>query len=156
MLIAIQGLTYLRLHPSVVLWTVVLAVVSLYFGLTGSVLDTPQTSLFKSMSCGLSSYLVLLSGINNMRILQASTMLIGLFGTFFTLSELNILLILPRIAYQDSMFAQGDLGAGFCNGPAGLTFPGINSLPFLFPFLIAALVVHGSPLMGDRFQEYGF
>jgi O-Antigen ligase len=157
-LIAIQGLTHLRLHSTVVLWTVVLAVVSLFFGLRGLFLNTPGAS--QSIQVYVLwplVYLVLLSGINNIRILQGlektlvfSTVFIGVFGIFFSLSELNIL---PRIPYQESMFAEGDLGAGFSDGSAGLIFPGINSLPFLFPFLIAALVVHGSPRMGTSISR---
>ena len=153
MLIAIQGLTHLRLHPTVVLWTVILAVVSLFFGLRGLFLNPPGAD--KSIQVYVLwplVYLVLLSGINNMRILRGlektlvfSTVFIGLFGIFLSLSVLNIL---PRIPFQDSIFAEGDVGAAFNDGRAGLTFPGINSLPFLFPFLIAALVVQGSQRRG--------
>src|ERR1700676_3099315 len=127
MLIAIQGLTHLRLHPTVVLWTVILAVVSLFFGLRGLFLNTPGAgqSIQVYVLWPL-VYLVLLSGIDNMRILQGlertlafSAVFIGLFGIFFSLSELNIL---PRIPYQDSMFAEGDLSAAFYDGNAGLSF----------------------------------
>jgi O-antigen ligase len=152
-LIGIQGLTHLRLHPTVVLWTAVLAVVSLVFGLRGLFLGTPGAS--KSIQVYVLwpiVYLVLLSGVRSTRVLHGlertlvfSSVFIGLFGTFFSLSELNIL---PQMPYQDSIFASDDLRAGFNDGGAGLSFPGINSLAFLFPFLIAASVVYGAPRIG--------
>lgn len=149
MFVTVQGATYIHLHPKVVIWTLALAAVSLFFCLRGMLLGTPGA--VKSIPVYVVwplVYLILLSGINCMRILQGlektlvfATVFIALFGVYYSLSLLNIVVQIP---HQDSLFSMDDLGAGLPEGHVELRFPGLNSLPFLVPFLIAAVVSRSS------------
>jgi hypothetical protein len=149
--VAVRGLTCFRLdlHPKVVIWTLALANVSLLFGFRGMFLGTPGA--LKGIQVYVMwplVYLVLLGGIHSMRTLHAlertlifSSAFIFLFGAAYSLSQLNIL---PEIPYLDSLISPDDLGSGVYDGYAGLAFPGLNSLPFLVPFLMATVVVRWS------------
>ena len=146
-IVAVRGLTCLRLdlHPKVIMWTWALAVVGLFFGLRGMFLGTPgAVKCVQVYVMWPLIYVILLGGIDRMQTLQGlektlifSTVFIGLFGAVYSLSQLNIL---SEIPYLDSLVAPDDLGSGIFDGYARLAFPGLNSLPFLVPFLMAAVV----------------
>jgi hypothetical protein len=146
-----QALTRLHLHPKVVMWTLALAAVSLFFSLRGLLLGAPGAgTCIQVYAMWPLVYLVLLSGINNVRIFRGlqqtlvfSTAFIALFGVSFFLSQLNIV---PHIPHIESIFTTEELdstlylGVSFSEGHVELTYPGLLSLPFLVPFLMAAVV----------------
>jgi hypothetical protein len=150
-----QALTRLHLHPKVVMWTLALAAVSLFFGLRGLFLGAPGAG--KSIQVYAMwplVYLVLLSGINNVRIFRGlqqtlvfSATFIALFGISFFLSQLDIV---PQIPHLDLLFSRDELdsglflSSGFSDGHVELSFPGLSSYPFLVPFLMAAAVCRPS------------
>jgi len=149
--VAVRALTRFRLdlRPKVVIWTLALANVSLLFGIRGVFLGTPgAVKGIQVYFVWPLVYLVLLGGIHNMRALRAlektmvfSSAFIFFFGAAYSLSQLNIL---PEIPHLDSLMSLDDLSSGIYDGYAGLAFPGLNSLPFLVPFLIATVVARWS------------
>lgn len=158
--VAVRGLTCFRLdlHPTVVIWTLALASVSLFFGFRGMFLGTPGA--LKGIQVYFVwplVYLVLLGGIHSMRTLHAlektlifSCAFIFLLGAVYSLSQLNIL---PEIPYLDSLISPDDLSNGVYDGYAGLAFPGLNSLPFLVPFLMTTVVIRWSQSGGKAVSK---
>ncbi|HVS88647.1 MAG TPA: hypothetical protein VHF01_10565 [Candidatus Acidoferrum sp.] len=150
-----QALTRLHLHPKVVMCTLALAAVSLFFGLRGLLLGAPGArTCIQVYAMWPLVYLVLLSGINTVRIFRGlqqtlvfSAAFIALFLGFYFLSQLNIV---PQIPYIESIFSTEELdsslflSSGFFDGHVELSFPGLSSYPFLVPFLIAAVVCRPS------------
>jgi hypothetical protein len=159
MFVAVQEVTYIHLHSKVVVWTLALAAVSLFFCLRGLLLGTPgAVTCIPVYVVWPLVYTILLSGINRMRILQGlektlvfATVFIALFGVYYSLSMLNIV---PQIPRQDSLFSMDELGAGLPEGHVELRFPGLNSLPFLVPFLVAAVVSRGSQRVGGLVSRF--
>ncbi len=143
--VLVRSVTRLHLHAKVVTWALALALVSLFFALRGMLLGTPGAiSCFQVYVMWPLIYTFLLNGVNNLRVLQGlngtlvfSTAFIGVFGMLYVLSALNII---PRIPNLDSFLLTDEIGAGFYDGHVALRFPGLNSLPFLVPFLMAAVV----------------
>jgi O-antigen ligase len=136
----------LDLHPTVVIWTLALACVSLFFGLRGLFLGAPgATKCIQVYVLWPLVYLVLLGGIGRLRTLHGlektlvfSTLFIALFGIYYLLSQLNVL---PPIPYSESLTSTDALSSGLFSEHVELAFPGLNSLPFLVPFVMASLVI---------------
>lgn len=89
-------------------------------------------------------YLVLISGIRTRsfwplleRVIVLSTIFIGLYGVALFLSEVQVL---PEISLLKTLSFEDDLAVGLYEGFVRLLFPGLNSTPFLLPFLMAVLV----------------
>src|SRR5690349_2118380 len=149
--VAVRGVMRLNfhLHLTVVVWTLALACVSLFFCLRGMFLGTPgSVQCLQVYAIWPLIYLFLLSGVDKMGPLKGlentlffSTVFISLFGAIYSLSQLGIL---PGIPFLESFFSADDLGIGTFEGYARLNFPGLNSFPFLVPFLMAALAVRWS------------
>ena len=136
---------YLHLHLKVIVWTLALAVVSLFFCFKGMFLGAPGavkcTEVYVVWPL---VYLVLLSGIDSMGTLKGlgktmvlSSCFIGLFGILFSLSQLGVI---PPIPYLDSLISADELSSGFGSEHVELYFPGLVSMPFLVPFLVAMIV----------------
>jgi len=140
---------YVHLHLKVVVWTLALAVVSLFFCFRGMFLGSPgAVKCVQVYVVWPLIYLILLDGVDRMRRFQGiestlifSSMFIGAFGIVCTLSRLNIL---PEIPYLDSLFPDEDLGIGVFEGYTRMEYPGLTSMPFLVPFLVALLVIRWS------------
>lgn len=151
--VAVAAFARTSWHPRVVIWTISLAAVSLVFGIRGLFLDAPGAS--KSIQVYVFwplVYLFLIGGINCIRILQGlektlifATVFTGVFGVYYSLSQANIL---PQIPHLDALFSMDELGADFYEGHVEMRFPGLNSLPFLVPFLIATVMTRGSQAGG--------
>jgi hypothetical protein len=149
--VAVRGVARfcLHLHLKTVVWTLTLACVSFFFCLRGMFLGTPgSVQCLQVYVIWPIVYLILLGGIDRMRILKGlertlffSTVFIGLFGVFYSLSQLGVL---PGIPYLETFFSADDLGIGTFDGYARLNFPGLNSFPFLIPFFMAMVVVRWS------------
>lgn len=150
-LVFVQGIRSLRLHPTVVLWTLVLAAAGLFFGLRGLMFGTPgalnsiQLFVFWPLV-----YLFLLSGVRSVRTLQAlertllfSSASVALFLLLYVASQAHAI---PEIPGTSLLFTRNELEGGyflsasFLDGHMTLGFPGIHSYAFLIPFLIAALI----------------
>ena len=155
-LVAVRGMARfdMQLHLKVIGWTVVLAILGFFFCLRGMFLGTPgAVPCLQAYVIWPLIYLILLGGIDRMRILKGlektlifSTVFITLFGVIHSLSARGVL---PEIPYPEALFSDDDLGFGAFDGYARLTFPGLNSLPFLAPFFMAAVVVRWSQ-RGER------
>lgn len=149
--VAVAAFAHTSWHPNVVTWTIGLAAVSLIFGIRGLFLDAPgaskciQVYVFWPLV-----YLFLLGGINHARIFRGlqktlvfSAGFIALFGLYFAMARLNIV---PEVPHLDALYTAEEmdsglfLTAGFSEGYVQLLYPGINSMPFLVPFLIATAV----------------
>jgi hypothetical protein len=148
--VSLRGVNGLHLHPKVVLWTLLLAVVSLCFGLRGLFLGAPGAlNCIQVYFMWPLVYLLLLGGIGNVRILQGiektlvfSSSAIALFGVVFSLSKLGIL---PEISHLGPMSSE-ELGrAGFYEGHVELFLPGLAPLMFLIPFLLTTLAIRTQP-----------
>jgi hypothetical protein len=150
-LVAIQGVQEVHLHPKVAAWTIVLSAASLFFGIRGLALGAPGAlKCLEVYAMWPLVYLVLLSGIRTVRTFQAlektlvfSTAFIALFLFAFILSQLHLIPVIPGI---DSLFTKDELEGGyflsatFDEGHMELGFPGIHSYSFLVPFLVAAVI----------------
>lgn len=151
--------TYLHLHMKVVTWTLALAVVSLFFCFRGMFLSAPGA--VKCMQVYVVwplVYLTLLDAVDRVDILRDlertlifSSLFIGLFGITYSLSQLGVI---PEISYLDKIFSPDDLAQGLSSdGYARMTYPALNSVPFLVPFLVGSLAVRWSqpdPRWGRR------
>jgi O-antigen ligase len=90
-------------------------------------------------------YLILVGGTVKFKILRNmertiafAAILVGLLAIVYLLSQVGIL---PAIPHFDSLLAEDEMGIGFFSGYVRMALPGINALPFVAPFLMAALVV---------------
>jgi O-Antigen ligase len=154
-LIAIRGVRGFHLDARVVVWTMGLSAIGLLFGLRGLLLGTPgATQCIRVYVVWPLIYMVILSGIDDIRILRGldrtlvfSSAFIALFGCFFALASLNIL---PGLSQLELLFTPEELGNGsyltalFSEGHVELAYTGLMSAPFLVPFLMAAAVCRPS------------
>ena len=149
----------LALHHSVVLWTLFLAAVSYFFVLRGFFLGTPGAAEAAQLYVLWPLiYLVLVAGASRprillglRRILVVATIFIGLQGGVYLLTNLGVVpwdrfANLLSLGWQEQSF-------GLREGYIGMQFPGLNSLPFLVPFAIAALATCARARTHKRFQQ---
>jgi O-antigen ligase len=154
--VAVRGVmrSCLYLHLKTIVWTLTLAYMSLFFCLRGMFLGRPgAVECLQPYVIWPLVYLILLGGIDRIRILKGlertlifSSVFIAFFGVIYSLSELSVL---PGIPYQEVFFSTDDVGFGAFDGYTRLVFPGINSLPFLVPFLMAVVVIRW-PQQGEK------
>lgn len=134
-----------EIHPRVLTGTLIFSAIGLLFSVYGLLRGAPGAlQCAQVYALWPLVYTFLLGGIDNEKIFSGiektiliSTVFTGIFGIAFFLSALNIL---PPILFSESLFASSDLGAGFYDGHVELVFPGLNSLPFLVPFVFALFV----------------
>jgi hypothetical protein len=135
----------LALHPRVLFATIALSAVSLGFCIEGMLRGNPgagqcaQVYVFWPLV-----YLALLGIINREAIFSGlektaicSTAFIGIFGLLFFLSALRMF---PTIPFVEKLLPNDELSSGFYSGHVELAFPGLNSLPFLVPFVFTVAV----------------
>jgi hypothetical protein len=151
--LAITGATMLKtgrawLHPTVALWTLLLSVLAFVFVLEGFLSGAPgaeKAALVYVVWPIL--YTVVITGIRSERILFriigaliVSVSCIGVYSIVYMLIQTNIL---PENRYFDLIsfdwYAQA---FGLQEGYLRMQFPGVDSLPFLLPFTLAALVTY--------------
>lgn len=138
------------LHPSIGLWTLFLATVSFFLVIRGFFAGTPgaaNTAIVYVVWPIV--YTILIAGVTDRGILLAiertlvlATLFIAIYGCTYFLTELNVV---PENRFVDLFSFDWEAQAfGFHEGYVGMQFPGLNSLPFLIPFTMAALVIPGA------------
>lgn len=132
------------LHRSIVLWTLFMVALSLFFSLIGLMNGAPgalkqaQIYAFWPMI-----YVIMISGITTLlysglhRVLIVSTILIGVYGCFFILTELHVM---PQFI-DLNFFDEEKFAFGLYEGYVEINFMGLNSLPFLIPYVMTALAI---------------
>jgi hypothetical protein len=156
--LAITGAAMLKtgrawLHPAVALWTLSLSVLAFVFVLEGFFAGAPgagKAALVYVVWPIL--YAVVITGIRSERILFrvigaviVSVSCIGVYSIVYLLIATNIL---PENRYFDLISFDWQAQAfGLHEGYIGMQFPGVDSLPFLLPFTVAALTTY-LPLNG--------
>jgi O-antigen ligase len=135
----------LRLSRAVAGWSLVLAAGSMVFGVLGLLRGAPgamkqmQVYAFWPLV-----YTLLLAGASRTMLerLHATmiwaTLVLGLYGLNFALAMAGIV---PRLPYLDWLAFGEEQGIGLHDGYVELLFPGLNSLPYLLPFLLGTLLV---------------
>ena len=134
-----------NLHPKIFIGTLVFTSISLIFCLEGFLRGTPgaaqcaQVYVFWPLV-----YLFLLTGVGKETIFSGlentmifSTAFIGVFGVLFFLSAVGAI---PPIPFASALLSNDELSSGLYSGHVELAFPGINSLPFLVPFVLAVVL----------------
>jgi O-antigen ligase len=134
------------LDPTVVLWTLSLAAVSSFFVLLGLYYGTPGAAKAAQVYILWPLiYMVIIAGVTHFRILDGlqktlivGSICVGLQGFLYLLTALNIL---PDNKLSSLVTFEWEAQSiGLHEGYVGMQFPGLNSLPFLLPFIMASLV----------------
>jgi hypothetical protein len=93
-------------------------------------------------------YLALIGAILRIRtfrnvetIIAAAAALTGILAVIYLLSQLNFV---PAIPHFDALLPDEEAGIGFFEGYVRMNLPGINSLGFVVPFLMATIVMTSS------------
>ena len=132
-----------RLSVSVALWTLGLFAVSCFFVMEGMLKGTPGAAAVTTVYIFWPlAFTLWLAGISQRRFLAGvqwtaivATLFIGIYGCLYLLTQLNIL---PETDLVSSLsFGWEAEGFGAHEGFTQMQFPGLNSLPFLIPFLLA-------------------
>jgi len=135
----------LRLHPLIVLWALFMTSVILFFAFRGFIADTPG-ALKQAQVYGLWPlvYLVLISGavdskiwIGIQRTMVISTICIATYGLLYVFTELQVL---PRFIDLNFFENESTPAIGYYGGFIELRVLGLNTLTFLIPFCMAALI----------------
>jgi len=139
-----------RLDFRIGLWTVGLALISFLFVIRGLLAVTPGAGnaalvyifwpiVYTCWISGLAEKRLLLS-LNRTAI--ASTLLIGLYGCLYLLTQLKVL---PETRLVSALSLGWDAESfGAREGYTAMAIPGMNSLPFLLPYTMATLAVPSS------------
>lgn len=149
--IAIRSVRGIYLDKRVVIWTIVLAAVGLLFTIRGLALGAPGALyVLRVHSIWPLAYLIVLSGIDDVRIFRGldrtivfSAIFLALFGVYLLLAAANVL---PGMSVLELMFTPEELAQGtyltamLGEDHAELFYTGLMSMPFLFPYLAAAVV----------------
>jgi hypothetical protein len=133
------------LHPAVAVWTLSLSALSFFFVLEGFFAGAPgaeQTATIYVVWPII--YSLVIAGARSKRILSGligtlalSTICIALYSIVYLLIQTNIL---PESRYFDLISFDWRAQAFGLHDYIAMQFPGLNSLPFLVPFVLAALV----------------
>ena len=133
------------LHPSVGLWTLSLSALSFLFVLEGFFAGAPgagETALIYVVWPII--YVLVIAGVRTKQIVLGligtaivSTVCIAVYSIIYMLVETNIL---PPSRFFDLISFDWQAQAFGLHDYIAMQFPGLNSLPFLVPFLLAALV----------------
>jgi hypothetical protein len=140
----------LYLHPYIILLTLFQVALTLLFSFIGLVNGAPgalkQAQVYAFWPL---IYMLIISGAaaikndifpNLYKILILSTVFIGMYGCIFVLEELKII---PHFINLN-FFNEEKIGFSLNDGYIEINFMGLNSLPYLIPFTMAALVVGNS------------
>jgi hypothetical protein len=134
------------IHPTVALWTLSLSLLGFLFVLEGFFTGAPGAG--KTVGVYVIwpiIYVLMIAGVRNKRILSGligtfiiSTIFIGIYSIVYLLIQTNVL---PESRYFDLISFDWDAQAfGLDEGYYSMQYPGLNSLPFLIPFSLAALI----------------
>lgn len=149
--VAVKSPHGIYLDKRVVIWTLALAAVGLLFAVRGLALGAPGVLyVMRVHAIWPLVYLIIISGIDDIRIFRVldrtivlSAVFVALFGFYLLLASVNIL---PGMSILELMFTPDELAQGsylvaaFGSDHAELAYTGLMSMPFLFPFLAAAVV----------------
>jgi len=135
----------LALHPTIFILALFMTSVSLFFSLTGIIANTPgalkQAQVYALWPL---IYIILITGVRDSAIIEGlqqtlvvATIFLSIYGIIQILTNL---LILPQFFHLDLFKGGSSTAFGFYEGFTEMRFPGLNSLPFLIPFCMAALV----------------
>lgn len=135
----------LVIDSRMVVGTLAFAAVNLFFSLEGFMRGAPgaaqcaQVYVFWPLV-----YSFLIASIDDEKVFSSlertmifATAFIGVFGVLFFLSALGVV---PAPPFADALLSKDEMGAGFLSGHVELAFPGLNSLPFLLPFVLTVAV----------------
>jgi hypothetical protein len=137
----------LRLHPAVLGWTFFLSALSFFFVMRGffaGAVGAHQTASIYVIWPLVYGFVI--AGVLNKRILMglasvmvASTIFLAIYSQFYLLTKARLLpgervLELLSFGWKPERFQLGE-------GYIFMQYPGLNSLPFLVPFALAALIV---------------
>ena len=135
----------IALHPSVLKWALFLACLGFAFSLRGLFAETPG-AMKQAQVYGLWPliYTVLVSGASDgrvllkvHRVLVAALMAISIYGLVLVLTRLGVL---PRFEIVDWLSLGEKQAVGFEDEFLAVKFEGLNSLPFLIPYVLGALL----------------
>ena len=143
----------LTLHPSIALWTLGLSAASLVFLFEGALTGAPgvlkQTQIYVLWPI---VYMLLIAGASHPRIVVGlqgvmvlATICAGAYGLDYILTQLGIL---PGFLYLP-ILDQGQ-AIGFPEGYLKINVYFLNSLPFLVPFVMAAVATGAATHRGGR------
>ena len=136
----------LTLYPVVSLLTLFFSVFGFVLVLRGLLIESPGAAKMSGVYVVWPFiYLMLVAGVVHMRVLRSlqrtivfSACFIGLLAILYFLSQLKFI---PDIPYFNSLLSDDDVGIGFYEGYIRMALPGVNSLSFIVPFLMTAVVV---------------
>lgn len=134
-----------RLDRRIMAWTLFLLCVTTFFALRGAVFNS--TGALKQIQVyGLWPiiYVFLMAGADDIRLLKGfhktiifSAIVISIYGLTALLMELNFL---PKaIDFTAFLSNDGDFRIGVNDNQLGISFAGINSMPFIVPYILGAL-----------------
>jgi hypothetical protein len=155
------GLFYnaFTLHFSIAALTVSFAVLGFLFALRGLFLGAPGAGNgLQIYVLWPLVYMVVLAGASQEKVLMGmrwvlliATIFVGVQGGVYLLTFMDVL---PANNYARLLSLDWqEQGIGFHEGYIGLQFPGLNSLPFLVPFAIAALATHALQDAKDQISK---
>lgn len=149
MAIALEYFTHgcSRLDGRVILWTVSLSMIGFFFMLRGMLAGNPGASALLSVYVLWPLVFTLwIAGLARIPILVwvhrtvvASTLFIGLYGILYCLTQLGIV---PDIGVASALSLGWETQAfGAHEGYTQMALAGMNSLPFLLPYVMASLAI---------------
>lgn len=149
--LAVKAARGVSLNRRVAIWTLALAAVGLMFAVRGLALGAPGVLyVARTHAIWPLVYLIVISGMDDIRIfcgldrtIVFSSAFVAVFGFYLLLASINILpgMSLLELMFTPEELAQGSyLLAGFGSDHAELAYTGLMSMPFLFPYLAAAVV----------------
>jgi hypothetical protein len=138
------------------LWSLALAVISFFFVMEGFFAGTPGARAAALVYVVWPvAYVVWIAGVANARTLLGihytaiiATLFIGLYGCMFLLTQIHVI---PEFKIISALsFGWEDESFGAHEGFTGMQFAGLNSLPFLLPYVMASLAIQFPPKAGKR------
>lgn len=147
------------LHLRVAMWTCALSVISFLFVMKGFLEAAPGAAKTASIYVIWPViYLILIAGVRNEQIIKgvAKTIVIAtIFGGLYSISYLLIETgILPNSWIFEALSFDWNFQAfGLHDEYVSMTYPGLNSLPFLIPFTLAALTTRDGMSKGPGLPQ---
>jgi hypothetical protein len=104
-------------------------------------------------------YLILIGGMLQVNTLQSlektiiiASATIGTLAVAYLLSQLHLI---PEIPHFDAFLPDDEATIGFYEGYVRMALPGVNSLSFIVPFLMATIVIRSSSRSAQGFSKVG-
>ncbi len=134
----------LNLHWHVLIWGVLVTGIGVFFSFTGALESTPgaikQLQVYGFWPL---VYTAVLAGASEERVLTrihetlvVATITIALYGLIVLLTAVGEL---PHFAIVEWLSFEEEEGGGFADGFFAIRYQGMNSLPFLIPYMMASL-----------------